>query len=201
MIYLAKCPICKKEQYGYQWTKTRSGKKWLMNSEGKWHSCEKTENEPKKQKYPNIFEKFTGIVSYFSCGKCGNVCDTDEMFNSYCELCDMYPQVLHRISDKNEKGHIYENVKPLMTTNRNEVIYGIRKNLISVDSDKIVRTGGIKEKEEKPTNWMKMKEDGSIENGYTLTKELISWFNNEGKEVINLLNEKTICVKKTKRII
>ena len=42
MIYLARCPICKTEQYGYNWTATPKGKKWLKNSEGKWHDCPKT---------------------------------------------------------------------------------------------------------------------------------------------------------------
>ena len=42
MIYLARCPICKTEQYGYNWTATPKGKKWLKNAEGKWHDCPKT---------------------------------------------------------------------------------------------------------------------------------------------------------------
>lgn len=39
VIYLARCPICKTEQYGYNWTVTPKGKKWLKNKDGKWHDC------------------------------------------------------------------------------------------------------------------------------------------------------------------
>ena len=28
------CPRCKKGIYGYQWTKTKSGKNWLADKEG-----------------------------------------------------------------------------------------------------------------------------------------------------------------------
>ena len=39
MIYLARCPVCKSEIQGFFWTATKSGKKWLRNSNGEWHDC------------------------------------------------------------------------------------------------------------------------------------------------------------------
>ncbi len=36
---MARCPICKTEQIGFNWTTTKSGKKWLKNSNGEWHDC------------------------------------------------------------------------------------------------------------------------------------------------------------------
>lgn len=36
---MAFCPICKKEQIGFEWTKTKNNKNWLRKPNGEWHSC------------------------------------------------------------------------------------------------------------------------------------------------------------------
>jgi hypothetical protein len=184
---LARCPVCKVEQIGYRWAKTKTGKKWLLNNEGKWHKCEK----PKAQETKKSFDPFQPIQtfpSYFSCGKCGNMID-----NEYCGVCKMYPQVVNRQSG-NTNGTTDSKVKPLMTSNRDEIIEMLKGNKLKITSDKIERKG--KSDLDKPVNWMHMNEDGTIKNGYKLTDELTRWFDGQGKHVIKTLNEKTILKKK-----
>jgi hypothetical protein len=69
MIYLARCPICKTEQYGYNWTVTPKGKKWLKNKDGKWHDC------PANKKTKSQTSSYLKLV-----------------FNDYefCELCGIH---------------------------------------------------------------------------------------------------------------
>ncbi len=50
---MVRCPACNKEQHGYKWTRTRNNKKWLMNSEGKWHKCETIESKKDYQSKPS----------------------------------------------------------------------------------------------------------------------------------------------------
>ena len=69
MIHLAKCPICKTEQYGYNWTATPKGKKWLKNKDGKWHDCPKTTSKYQSKSTSSI----TRLVfsDYEFCELCG----------------------------------------------------------------------------------------------------------------------------------
>ena len=50
-VKMNKCPVCKQEVPGYNWTKTAKGKNWLQNSAGKWHSCPNNERKPSKRGY------------------------------------------------------------------------------------------------------------------------------------------------------
>ena len=68
MIYLARCPICKTEQYGYNWVSTPKGKKWLKNIEGKWHDCPKSTGKYQSKKQKDFVK-----VTY--------------KFFDFCELC------------------------------------------------------------------------------------------------------------------
>ena len=58
MIYLARCPICKIEQYGYNWVTTPKGKKWLKNAEGSWHDCPKTKGKLNQKDFLKVTYKF-----------------------------------------------------------------------------------------------------------------------------------------------
>jgi len=68
VIYLARCPICKTEQYGYNWVTTPKGKKWLKNTEGKWHDCPKTTSKYQSKPTSNTRLIFS---DYEFCELCG----------------------------------------------------------------------------------------------------------------------------------
>jgi len=72
VIYLARCPVCKVEQIGYEWSATKTGKKWLKNAQDKWHDCPKStktyESKPTYSKYESYIKL------------------TDKDFD-FCELC------------------------------------------------------------------------------------------------------------------
>jgi hypothetical protein len=84
---MAKCPICKEMIIGYEWTKTKSGKKWLANSDGKWHDCPKSTS-----KFSKTSDKWITLKA---------------IDHEFCNMCDSwlitfnakkkYPQ-LHYIS-------------------------------------------------------------------------------------------------------
>ena len=67
---MARCPICKTEQYGYNWTATPKGKKWLKNKDGKWHDCPKTTNKYKPNPSFGSIVKLT-FSDYEFCELCG----------------------------------------------------------------------------------------------------------------------------------
>jgi hypothetical protein len=189
----ATCPACKKVLHGYQWTKTKTNKNWLMNTEGTWHSC----GDKVKSKLTPDDQREPAGPRYFSCGKCGGNCVEIGFFDYYCEKCEMYPNVTHRRSDELGNGPTDPNVKASVTSNRNEIIADMRNVKMEV-SEKIIREGGNKQGGAKPINWMCMNEDGTIMSGYKLTSELTDWFNNGGLEVIKELNERTILTEKVK---
>jgi hypothetical protein len=194
MVVKATCPRCKRVIYGYQWTKTKTGKNWLSNKEGEWHSCgdkAKTKGIPESQREP-------AGPRYFSCGKCGGNCKEIGFFDYYCEKCEMYPQVCHRRTDELGNGPTDPNVKASVTSNRNEIIAELRSSGVKMStSDKVVREGGSRSGQ-KPLNWMCMNEDGTIMSGWKLTSELTEWFNNGGLELIKEINERTILTEKVK---
>ena len=57
---MARCPICKTEQYGYNWVSTPKGKKWLKNAQGIWHNCPKSTGkyQSKKKDFVKVTDKF-----------------------------------------------------------------------------------------------------------------------------------------------
>ena len=55
---MARCPICKTEQYGYNWVITPKGKKWLKNAEGSWHNCPNTTSKSKQKDFLKVTDKF-----------------------------------------------------------------------------------------------------------------------------------------------
>jgi len=65
---LARCPICKTEQHGYNWTATPKGKKWLKNAQGTWHNCPKSTGKYQSKNQKNFVKV------------------TDKFFD-FCELC------------------------------------------------------------------------------------------------------------------
>jgi|FLOH01.1.fsa_nt_gi hypothetical protein len=210
MVVEGTCPTCKKVLFGFQWTKTTSGKNWLMSTEGKWHSCDKAQNkEGKKSKHHTLGEKSVHEPQYFSCGCCGDnlkeifsdkmlyffVAPRLETIGWWCESCNMFPSVTNRKHDEVSKGRKDSNVKALCTSNRDIIIEELRSGKITVTSDKIERVGDHVENGEKPTNWMCMNEDGTMMKGYKLTSNLTKWFEADGSAIIKKLNERTIYTK------
>jgi len=61
---MAKCPICKQELSGFNWTKTKNNKNWLADKDGNWHDCP---NNNGKKKY--VMSKASDFVF---CNMCGN---------------------------------------------------------------------------------------------------------------------------------
>lgn len=210
----ATCPVCKKLLYGHQWTRRPSGKNWLMSTEGKWHSCgDKSKGFSKQDnKYPVLGEKSVYEPKYFSCGKCGDnlkEIHNDQILDFYtiprlgtfgwwCDKCDMFPQVSHRRSDELGNGPKDPNVQAIGKSNRQKIIEQLGMNIEVVGSDKVERVGGARKSGEKPINWMCMNEDGTMMNGWKLSDSLTKWFNEGGKDVIKLLNEKTVFTKMEK---
>ena len=84
MIYLARCPICKTEQYGYNWTATPKGKKWLKNSEGRWHDCPKTTS--KYQSKPTSSTTRLVFNDYEFCELCGVLVYKKETLEKHKQL-------------------------------------------------------------------------------------------------------------------
>tara|TARA_R110001599_G_scaffold349254_1_gene577252 strand:- start:295 stop:726 length:432 start_codon:yes stop_codon:yes gene_type:complete len=84
VIYLARCPICKTEQYGYNWTATPKGKKWLKNSEGRWHDCPKTTSKYQSKPTSSI----TRLVfnDYEFCELCGVLVYKKETLEKHKQL-------------------------------------------------------------------------------------------------------------------
>ena len=68
---MARCPICKTEQYGYNWVTTPKGKKWLKNKEGNWHNCPNSTGKYQSKNQKNFVKV------------------TDKFFD-FCELCSMF---------------------------------------------------------------------------------------------------------------
>ncbi len=117
------------------------------------------------------------IISY--CGKCCTLCVEDDNRGQWCEKCGMYPQVTFS-SDNFEPNPM---VKALQTSNKSEVLEEYRgKN------------------DDAPTNWMHMKVDGAMTDGYPLTSELTKWYENQGESVLEEMNSKIIFKKKIKSI-
>ena len=178
MVVKTTCPRCKKVIYGYKWAKTKSGKNWLMNDDGEWHSCGEV---TKKKKYGlDMFTVSAPAPRYFSCGKCGGNCIEIEFFEYYCEKCEMYPQLCHRRMDEKGGGPTDQNVKAGVTSNRQELTW----ELLHSHVKKWV------------LNWMQMNVDGTVKECYKLYPETKKWFEEEGgKEIIIELDKQTIIKK------
>lgn len=87
MVFLARCPICKSEQVGYNWTATKNGKKWLKNAKGQWHDCPKSTRKYEPRSTFSKYEKYIKLTSN----------DFD-----FCEFCDgfMYKkEILEKYPD------------------------------------------------------------------------------------------------------
>ena len=121
MIYLARCPVCKTEQYGYDWTATPKGKKWLKNKDGKWHDCPKTTS-----KYQS---KTTSSI-------------TRLVFNDYefCELCGIHVYKKETLEKHKQLGgmNLTEHLKVFHPNN--EVLDNIDFMVVTAEEKEKVRT-------------------------------------------------------------
>jgi len=79
---LAKCPVCKEEQFGYEWTVTKNGKKWLKNSNGQWHDCPKSTGRYEKQQKYIILKD----VDFDFCDGCGKMYYKEETLQKHPTL-------------------------------------------------------------------------------------------------------------------
>jgi len=82
---LAKCPICKIEQYGYNWVTTPKGKKWLRNKDDKWHDCPKTTS---KYQSKSSFVATAKLIynDYDFCELCGVLVYKKETLDKHTQL-------------------------------------------------------------------------------------------------------------------
>lgn len=76
---MARCPSCKKELVGYNWTKTKNNKNWLQDKSGQWHDC------PNAKKWIGG-DKKTGTWVFYSF--------KPEDFE-FCEFCGCQPYKEH----------------------------------------------------------------------------------------------------------
>lgn len=125
---MARCPVCKTEQYGYNWTATPKGKKWLKNKDGKWHDCPKSvkkyDSKPTYSKYEN------------------NVKLTANDFD-FCELCSRHLY-------KEEVLKKYPNIHGLTLTEHLKLFHP--NNEILDDIDFMILTDEEKENKRKKIN-------------------------------------------------
>lgn len=77
---MARCPICKTEQIGFNWTTTKSGKKWLQNASGEWHDCPMNKSKFGTTKERTPILKHT---DYDFCHDCGRFIPKQETIDKY----------------------------------------------------------------------------------------------------------------------
>ena len=78
---MARCPICKIEQYGYNWVTTPKGKKWLKNKEGSWHNCPKTAGKLNQKDFLKVTDKFFDF-----CELCSHLVYKESIKTQYPQL-------------------------------------------------------------------------------------------------------------------
>ena len=81
---MARCPICKIEQHGYNWVTTPKGKKWLRNKDDKWHDCPKTTS--KYQSKPTSSTTRLVFNDYEFCELCGVLVYKKETLEKHKQL-------------------------------------------------------------------------------------------------------------------
>lgn len=67
---MAKCPVCKEFINGYEWTVTKTGKKWLKSMNGQWHDCPKSTSKYTGKSKEKWF--LLKAEDYIYCDMCGN---------------------------------------------------------------------------------------------------------------------------------
>jgi hypothetical protein len=130
-MYLARCPVCKVEQIGYEWTTTKTGKKWLKNAQGKWHDCPKSVKRYESRPTYSKHEEFVKLTA------------SDFEF---CELCSGF---LH----KEEVLKKHPKINGITLTEHLKLFHP--NNEILDDIDFMVLTDEEKERVRKKWNWKK----------------------------------------------
>jgi hypothetical protein len=169
---LAKCKYCNIQ---LKWKQPYKKGDRPVELSGKQHDCPKyvRKNKEVYGSFVPLNMEWRPIVAY--CGKCGDLCECFKNFDEYCKKCDMFPQ----ITFNSETFTPNPNVKPMMDSNNEEIFM----KFLGI-------VGTI------PTNWVHMKEDGTIKAGYKLTTELTDWFNKDGKSIIKDMNSQIHYTKK-----
>ena len=110
---MAKCPVCKIEQSGYSWTTTKNGKKWLADSNGKWHDCPASTskfktNETYVKRIPLIDKDFE------FCYLCDTHMLTAEAHNKYTVL--FYTSMEEHINKNHTNNEILDDIDLMVLT-------------------------------------------------------------------------------------
>lgn len=93
---MAKCVVCKEFIVGFEWTPTKSGKKWLADKNGNWHDCPKSQSKFVRK---SLFSTPLTAKDHEYCDMCDRWLITKE--------CNERRPEIHYISreDHNEKFH------------------------------------------------------------------------------------------------
>jgi len=165
---MSKCRYCPAV---LKWKQPYKKGDFPVELDGKKHNCPNRRQSSRESMYNFDMwaEPSPPRKKYTFCGKCKTLCKEEDVFQWWCNTCKMFPSVTHDGNDELYASfEANPDVKPLMVTNHNEVC------------EKYRTIAG----EDAPINWVHMNEDGTIKNGYKLTKELTKWFEKEGREVI-----------------
>jgi hypothetical protein len=129
VIYLARCPICKTEQYGYNWTATPKGKKWLKNSEGRWHDCPKTTS--KYQSKPTSSTTRLVFNDYEFCELCGILVYKKETLEKHKQLGGM--DLTEHLKTVHPNNEILDDVDFMVISDEDKEEFRIRCNLPKIN--------------------------------------------------------------------
>ena len=90
---------------GYEWTKTKTGKKWLFSKkEGRWHDCPLTsKNKNKSEDNLSLLGKFNKD-DYDFCDLCSGFYFKESVFINYPQLVGIH-QTIDRKSTRLNSSH------------------------------------------------------------------------------------------------
>ena len=104
---MAKCPACKKDIFGYNWSITKNGKKWLRNAEGQWHDCPNSQ----RKTYENTTGSLNGKFSqsdFVICKYCGHCLYKQHVFERYPQLVGVHKTLEQHIEAWHPNGEILD---------------------------------------------------------------------------------------------
>ena len=126
MTHLARCPICKTEQYGYNWVTTPKGKKWLKNAEGSWHNCPNTTGKSKQKDFIKVTDKFFDF-----CELCSGLLYKESIKSQYPQLHgESLTEHLKTVHPNNE---ILDDIDFMVLSDEDKEEFRIRCNLPKIN--------------------------------------------------------------------
>ncbi len=120
---MAKCVVCKKWYDGYEWTITKTGKKWLYSiRDGKWHDC------PLSKKTFDYGQKRIEYTKndYQFCNLCGRMVIKNEFLNKYPNINQITMEQHQKMFHPN--GEILDDVDFMCLTEQQKQTYRSKVN-------------------------------------------------------------------------